>query len=191
MLFSAKILTFLSFQILGGGGVTGQVPPHWFPRIQQEFSNASFPLRRCFKRGNKAPLHGSVCGPKSKTCFFGDQECGIDEVSPYPAESCTCNGTSSNDLGTWMCQTEACPVQECQDVVLTEQPWFDVDGFNCIEYEENNDCVEFGGNTTFQNFGLVGTPTKMFNNALLNSSNSPIPTIPQLTNHVAHAAVGL
>lgn len=156
MLFAHETtLVLISLHMLGTA--MGQVSPVWFPRIQEDFSNSSFPLRRCFLRMNAAPTSGSRCGPKSKTCFFGDQVCGNGEA--YPAESCVCNGTNPNDLGIWSCQAEACPIQGCQDAMYTEEPWYDVGFDSCIDYRDFGYCPEYGGNTNFSNFGLVANTT--------------------------------
>lgn len=138
------------------GIVRGQTPPVWFPQIQQEFSNCSFPLRRCFKRSNVAPTSGSRCGPKSKTCYFGDQVCGSggappDEALPYPTESCTCDGTRTNTAGTWLCQPESCPPQECRDATRSGIPWRDTIGDICLNYELFGLCIRFGDLDPVQN----------------------------------------
>lgn len=135
--------------------------PDWYPRIDETFSNETFPLRRCFKRENTAPTHGSGCGPKSKTCFFGDQACDdADAVAyPYPSESCTCNGTSSNSLGTWVCQPEVCPATAtsppeeppCRDAELRDVLWRDLFGASCQNYEQFNYCIPFGDSDAVQN----------------------------------------
>lgn len=150
-------LVLISFQMIGT--TIGQVPPDWFSRIQQDFSNTSFPLRRCFKRMNTTPTNGSRCGPKSKTCFFGDQVCErSNDIFQYPAESCTCNGTGSNDLGTWICKPEVCPVQECQDAVLTEEPWETKYGDSCESFEMFDLCGFYGG-TLDATVGLAANDT--------------------------------
>lgn len=157
-MFFARETTFLliSFQTIGTA--IGQVPPDWFSRVQQDFSNASFPLRRCFKRMNTAPTSGNRCGPKSKTCFFGDQVCESDEIFPYPTESCTCNGTSSSNLGTWICEPEVCPAQKCQDAMLTETPWVDKYEDDCKSFELFGYCPFFG-DIPDPTFGLVANDT--------------------------------
>lgn len=139
--------------------VSDQGQPDWFQQFQQDFTNISFPLRRCFKRMNAAPKSGSRCGPKSKTCFFGDQICSVGGTSngggsPYPTESCICNGTaSSNTRGTWVCQPEACPTQECSDATRSAFPWTDKLGHSCQLYGQFGYCSPYGDD--FANHNLT------------------------------------
>jgi hypothetical protein len=101
------------------------------------------------------------CGPKPKTCFFGDHACGSnkfiaddgdsgatdgDDLSTYPVKSCTCE-----------MKHEACVlvvrgyanlrcivVQEedaCVDATLAAETWADTFGEGCSEYEQFNTCA--------------------------------------------------
>lgn len=129
-------------------------PPDWFLLIQRDFNNHSFPLKQCPKRNNIAPHHGSGCGPKSKTCFFGDQTCGAGgNTFAYPAESCTCDGKRGN-LGTWRCQPELCAQEECRDAVIESQPWVDSFYDTCITFAQFGYCPDFGNDV-----GLDGNLT--------------------------------
>eukprot|EP00545_Synedropsis_sp_CCMP1620_P005811 CAMPEP_0119027452 /NCGR_PEP_ID=MMETSP1176-20130426/37105_1 /TAXON_ID=265551 /ORGANISM="Synedropsis recta cf, Strain CCMP1620" /LENGTH=235 /DNA_ID=CAMNT_0006983373 /DNA_START=108 /DNA_END=815 /DNA_ORIENTATION=+ len=77
------------------------VLPDWWTSIQNSFAGDD--LRRCFKR-QFPPEEASGCRkpPGTKTCFFGDQQCGAND-DPYPTTKCVC------DFGTWSCTPEPCP----------------------------------------------------------------------------------
>lgn len=107
-----------------------QLSDSWFPLIQQTFDkNAKFPLQKCHRRENIAPLSGQQCGGKRKTCFFGDHICGSGKLTyNYPTERCTCNGTRQK-RGSWKCVPAPCGTQiqgtQCQDATIETHSWVD------------------------------------------------------------------
>jgi hypothetical protein len=77
----------------------GTSEPLWFGRISASFTGVN--LQKCSKRSNTAPAKGARCSSKSKTCFFGNQECSV--VGPHPETKCVCSSK------TWNCEAVACP----------------------------------------------------------------------------------
>lgn len=74
--------------------------PVWWKSVSAGNDN----VKRCSKRMNP-PEHGSSCGPKNKTCFFGTQSCGADDFQPVT--KCNCNGQDGT-RGSWSCEDVAC-----------------------------------------------------------------------------------
>lgn len=79
--------------------------PDWWDTISETHEGDD--LKRCYKRQNP-PTVGTTCAKRAKTCYWGDQPCGIDGSIPYPTTTCHCDG--ENGLrGTWSCEPVVCP----------------------------------------------------------------------------------
>jgi hypothetical protein len=86
--------------ITGGGIPWVYEEPVWWKSVATGNGN----VKRCRKRID-APVPGSPCGPKSKTCYFGTQSCGEDDFQPV--SKCICNG-QDGARGAWSCEDVIC-----------------------------------------------------------------------------------
>mmetsp|Transcript_6826 Transcript_6826/g.11310 ORF Transcript_6826/g.11310 Transcript_6826/m.11310 type:complete len:333 (+) Transcript_6826:67-1065(+) len=89
---------------------TYELPDWWDMVIEHEGDDY---LKKC-KRREEPPRHGKKCPRRTKTCYWGNQQC--DDVDgknrpvtfPYATTSCHCDGTVDR-RGRWSCENVACP----------------------------------------------------------------------------------
>lgn len=82
--------------------------PDWWHRVSDQFTGVN--LRRCQTRGGVAPVNGSGCSRKPKTCYFGTQQCA---VGASPITRCYCDGIQGKK--SWNCGPVGCPSSKDQD----------------------------------------------------------------------------
>lgn len=72
----------------------------WWSKVKDVFSEQEN-LKRCFKRDDTPPIHGSICSDRPKSCLFGTQICPGDEQ--FPQLHCACKAEK------WFCEPYNCP----------------------------------------------------------------------------------
>lgn len=98
-MFVVHLLLLLLLSIVSPVVSQVAVQQAWWDTIKQSY-NGEHALKMCPKR-QSPPIHDSRCGPRNKTCFWGNQPC--EGFGAYPATTCSCIAMK------WTCADVACP----------------------------------------------------------------------------------